>query len=37
MMYEKPRPGDIQDSLADISAARNELGYEPGIQALYQG
>ncbi len=29
LIHEKPRPGDIQDSLADISAARNELGYEP--------
>ena len=29
LIHEKPRPGDIQDSLADISAARIELGYEP--------
>lgn len=29
LIHEKPRQGDIQDSLADISAARNELGYEP--------
>lgn len=29
LIYENSRPGDIQDSLADISAARNGLGYEP--------
>jgi UDP-glucose 4-epimerase len=29
--YEPPRPGDIRDSWADISAARNALGYEPQI------
>ena len=28
-IYEAPRPGDIRDSLADISAARERLGYEP--------
>lgn len=27
--YDKPRPGDIKDSLADISAAHSKLGYEP--------
>jgi UDP-glucose 4-epimerase len=26
---DAPRPGDIRDSLADISAARERLGYEP--------
>ena len=26
-----PRPGDIRDSLADISAAREVLGYEPAV------
>jgi nucleoside-diphosphate-sugar epimerase len=29
--YEPPRPGDIRDSWADISAAREQLGYEPRI------
>jgi UDP-glucose 4-epimerase len=28
-IYDKPRPGDIKDSLADISSARDKLGYEP--------
>jgi len=28
-VYDAPRPGDIRDSLADISAARKRLGYEP--------
>ncbi len=27
--YEKPRPGDVKDSLADISKARRVLGYKP--------
>lgn len=27
--YEKPRPGDIQTSLADIRRARRDLGFEP--------
>jgi UDP-N-acetylglucosamine 4-epimerase len=27
--YEDQRPGDITDSLADISKARRLLGYEP--------
>ena len=26
-----PRPGDVRDSLADISAARSILGYEPTV------
>jgi nucleoside-diphosphate-sugar epimerase len=30
-VYEDPRPGDVRHSLADISAARQELGYEPTI------
>ncbi len=30
--YRDPREGDIQDSLADISLARNHLGYEPQVQ-----
>jgi UDP-glucose 4-epimerase len=28
-VYDAPRPGDIRDSLADISAARKRLGYRP--------
>jgi len=28
-VYDEPRQGDVRDSLADISAARKELGYEP--------
>jgi nucleoside-diphosphate-sugar epimerase len=30
--YEPPRNGDIRDSQADISLARNVLGYEPKVQ-----
>jgi nucleoside-diphosphate-sugar epimerase len=29
--HEPPRPGDIRDSLADISGARAALGYDVGI------
>ena len=29
--FADPRPGDILESLADISAARNLLGYEPQV------
>lgn len=29
LVYDKPRPGDIKDSLADISLAREKLSYEP--------
>lgn len=29
--YEAPREGDIRDSLADISCAREALGYEPTV------
>lgn len=29
--YEAPRPGDVRHSLADISAARRLLGYEPQV------
>ena len=28
-IYNRPRAGDIKDSLADISSAREMLGYEP--------
>jgi len=28
-IHEEPRPGDIKHSLADISKAREELGYNP--------
>lgn len=31
-VYEPPRPGDIRDSLADISRARETLGYEPRFE-----
>jgi UDP-glucose 4-epimerase len=31
-VYEAPRPGDIMHSLADLSLARAELGYEPTVQ-----
>jgi UDP-glucose 4-epimerase len=30
-VYTDPRPGDIKDSLADIEAARSDLGYDPAI------
>jgi len=30
--YEPPREGDIRDSQADISAARQVLGYEPTVR-----
>jgi len=30
-IYEPPRPGDVKHSLADISAARALLGYEPTV------
>ena len=29
--YTDPRPGDIRDSLADITAARDVLGYDPEV------
>jgi UDP-glucose 4-epimerase len=29
--YTDPRPGDVRDSLADISAARSSFGYEPEV------
>ncbi len=29
MEFLPPRPGDIRDSWADISAARRDLGFEP--------
>jgi nucleoside-diphosphate-sugar epimerase len=29
--YRDPRPGDVRDSLADISLAQSLLGYEPAI------
>jgi UDP-glucose 4-epimerase len=31
LAYGPPRPGDVRDSLADISAARRELGFEPAV------
>ena len=30
-IYCEPRQGDIRDSLADISFARDKLGYRPGF------
>lgn len=30
--YEKPRQGDVRDSLADISDAGRELGYKPDFE-----
>ena len=30
-IYRDPRPGDVRDSLADISLARRLLGYDPTI------
>lgn len=30
--YREPRPGDVHDSLADISLARRLLGYDPAIR-----
>jgi UDP-N-acetylglucosamine/UDP-N-acetyl-alpha-D-glucosaminouronate 4-epimerase len=32
-VYEDPRPGDVVHSLADISRARDALGYEPRVGA----
>jgi UDP-glucose 4-epimerase len=29
-IYDEPRQGDVRDSLADITQARREMGYEPG-------
>ena len=29
--YQPPRPGDVRDSLADLSRARELLGYEPKV------
>ena len=29
--YRAPRPGDVRDSLADVTAARQLLGYEPRV------
>ena len=34
--YEDPRAGDVRDSLADLTQARNLLGYEPRV-ALKEG
>lgn len=30
-VFESPRPGDVHDSLADITRARQLLGYEPKV------
>ena len=34
--YGPPRPGDVRDSLADVSAAATAFGYEPAV-SLAQG
>ena len=34
--YDPPRTGDVRHSLADLSRARDELGYEPTVD-LEQG
>jgi UDP-glucose 4-epimerase len=31
VVYDEPRPGDIKDSLADISLAKEKLNYEPAF------
>ncbi|MCL5886912.1 MAG: NAD-dependent epimerase/dehydratase family protein [Actinobacteria bacterium] len=31
IIHDKPRPGDVRDSLAAIAAARSALGYEPSV------
>jgi nucleoside-diphosphate-sugar epimerase len=31
-VYAAPRAGDIKHSLADLSLARAELGYEPAVR-----
>jgi UDP-glucose 4-epimerase len=36
IQYGPPRPGDVRDSLADISAARKSLGFEPEVD-FYTG
>jgi UDP-glucose 4-epimerase len=30
-VFEKPRPGDIRDSVADVSRARDVIGYRPKV------
>ncbi len=29
--YGSPRPGDVSESLADVSLARELIGYEPSV------
>jgi UDP-glucose 4-epimerase len=31
VQHAPPRPGDVRDSLADISAARGGFGFEPAV------
>lgn len=33
-VHEPPRPGDIRESMADITLARRRLGYEPQVDFL---
>ena len=30
-VYAAPRPGDVRHSVADLTRARRELGYEPSV------
>jgi nucleoside-diphosphate-sugar epimerase len=34
--YGAPRPGDVRDSLADITAAREAFGFDPKVE-MYEG
>ena len=33
-LYGPPRPGDVRESMADITLARELLGYEPGVDLV---
>ena len=30
-LYRDPRPGDVRDSLADITRIQQKLGYDPAV------
>jgi nucleoside-diphosphate-sugar epimerase len=34
VQHDKPRPGDVRDSLADISKAQQALGYQPSVEFI---
>ncbi len=34
LVYDKPRPGDIKDSLADVSLAKGKLNYRPKFNLI---